>query len=366
MKRLLDDYVFDERMRYESHMLIYVPEGGMELRIGGITGAAVLVALLATTDEGDARGIALESDEQRKEFYRRYEVEVRRDNGGLFRTEVQALSDSYIEFTGEDNTLYRLCAHNDRLYDLAVGLIVEYMQRLVREEAEGHIYDAVEWRQPFCEWLYDAAFVETRRQRLFSIDWTDAAEVCTFAEALRTGEEEETDTPTFLFEGLSADQLIRSYYEWLHLQMQQAVSVYPDSAAQMAKLRPEILRQETDDRFLHARIARLSPENINLFHRWMNKWRDFITGQLGTSEPVSMSKRTPSQELFLDAVLPVPKENSYVSVREYIQERCRYDETFRTYYTTRTLTRFCEQLTILFGWYVNPNHLGKRLKNTKK
>ena len=161
MKRLLDDYIFDDTLRYEGHKLIYRDADGMEIVLGGMMGAAVLCTLLDNTDEGDARGIAIDSEAQRAEFFNRYEREVRRDNGGLFTTEVEALSNAYMKLAGSD-ALLRIC-RNDRLFDLAFGLVVDYMQRLVIEQVCPHIYDAVPWRMPFAQWLFDAGYAETMR-----------------------------------------------------------------------------------------------------------------------------------------------------------------------------------------------------------
>lgn len=127
MKRLLDDYIFDDTLRYEGHKLIFRDADGMEIVLGGMMGAAVLSALLDNTDEGDARGIAIDSEAQRVEFFNRYEREVRRDSGGLFTTEVEALSAAYIELAGTD-ALLRIC-RNDRLFDLG-----NYAHRFIMRE----------------------------------------------------------------------------------------------------------------------------------------------------------------------------------------------------------------------------------------
>lgn len=365
MKRLLDDYIFDDTLRYEGHKLIYRDADGMEIVLGGMMGAAVLSALLDNTDEGDARGIAIDSEAQRVEFFNRYEREVRRDNGGLFTTEVEALSAAYIELAGTD-ALLRIC-RNDRLFDLAFGLVVEYMHRLVIEQVCPHIYDAVPWRMPFAQWLFDAGYAETMRQHLLTIQWTDPAAVYALAQELNSDQDSDTVEPTFIFEGEKAELLMSDYFRWLWTQVQAQAAMMPDEKVQLAQLKPEVFKQETNWDFIKPELKDLAPEDLNLFRKWMAQWTDFITKQLGAAdEPDTKHKKVVNQELFLDNVMSVPEENNYVAVREYILERCLYDKDFHTYYTTRTLTRLCEQLTILFGWYVNPNHLGKRLNSHKR
>ena len=57
---LLADYTIDPRTHYESHRLIYTPENAESIEFGGFLAAAILAALIVDTDEGDARGIALD------------------------------------------------------------------------------------------------------------------------------------------------------------------------------------------------------------------------------------------------------------------------------------------------------------------
>ena len=368
MKRLLDDYIFDDILRYEAHQLVYKPDDTGEIALGGIMGAAVLGALLADTDEGDERGVLLDTPEQRNAFFERYEREVRRDNGGLFTTEVQALSDAYIEITDTDY-LVRIC-RNDRLFDLAFGLAMDYMQRLVIEQVGAHIYEAVPWRVPFAQWLFDAGWAEAQRRHLLAVNWTDPAAVYALARELQPGNEPDPAEPVFLFEGESAERLMNDYFHWLWEQVQAQTSMMPDAAVQLAQLRPEILEKETDWDFIKPELKDLAPDSINLFRKWMNQWTEFVTGKLSDSPqntfPPLAKRPMFCQELFSDNVLSCPRENNYVEVCDYIVERCRYDEPFRTFYKTRTRVQLCEQLTAIFGWYVNPNHLGKRLKKSKK
>ena len=39
--KLLDDYIFDDRLRYEGHKLVYTPEGKAPVIFGGILAASV-------------------------------------------------------------------------------------------------------------------------------------------------------------------------------------------------------------------------------------------------------------------------------------------------------------------------------------
>ena len=368
---LLSDYIIDAHTRYEAHTLIYTPADDMPVELGGMLGAAVLAALLVDTPEGDARGIAVDSTEQREQFFLRYEREVRRENGGLLTTEVQSLSRNYMEMTGTDGMLFTICG-NDRLFDLAIGLMIDYMQRLVREQVCPSIYELVAWREPFAQWLYDAAFIETRRQYLLSINWTDEAAVHALNETLQAADNErKKEEPTFFFEGVSSEHILTSYFQWLWDAVRQQTSVMPDAQEQLAQLCPQILAYETNWDFIRPEIAKLSPEHINLFRKWMTQWTEFVTRKLGehSSQSTFPAQSKPikfQQVLFPDNILSCPEENNYVQVRDYILERCRYDQSFASYYTTHTRVQLCEQLSALFGWVVDANSLGKRLNYNKK
>ena len=58
---------------------------------------------------------------------------------------------------------------------------------------------------------------------------------------------------------------------------------------------------------------------------------------------------------------PIPKENDYNAVREYIAERKKYDEDFRIYWDSHNLKENCVYPTREFGWIVDDHSLGTNL-----
>lgn len=291
---LFSDYIIASDLRYEAHSLIYTQPDEPAIQFRGILAAAILGALIVDTDEGDARGVALDTPDQRNTFFQAYERETRRDNGGLLTTEVQALCEAYMEFTGSEDALARIC-RNDRLLDLAVGLTLEYMQRLVREEVEEHIYDLVPWKTPFAQWLFDAGYVETRRQHLLSIDWTDPASVYALSEEL-TNPSPITPNPLFVFEGEKAVDIMERYLQWLsdeYVAMKQEI---PGAKITNADRR-YILSQETDYGFLADDIATLLPDDQASFRQWMQEWETFLTSQLCPQEEIHFWVKEVPEEL---------------------------------------------------------------------
>ena len=365
---LLSDYIIDARTRYEEHHLIYeTEEETLELR--GFLAAAILGALLSVTDEAEVRGIVLDSQEGRNDFFRCYEKEMLADNGGLFHTEVEALNEAYLPFVGREELLLRIC-RNDRLLDLAARLTVEYMQRLVREQVCEHIYDFVPWTTPFAQWLFDAGHAETRRQELLALDWTSPVEVFELSERFFKDQRLTTNdpSPTFVFEGLSAEQVLNGYWEWLWGEAQKEAEMYPDKNVRLAKIKQMILENETDYDFLKPEMKHFSAEAHNLFRAWMNNWTEFVRGKIQPQKP-KQQKKEEGQLFFPDEVLKCPTEDmeeKYAATREYVKERCKYDAKFRFFAKKSKFAEFCRQLTMLFGWYVDPNSLRKSLKRKPK
>ncbi len=360
MKRLLENYTFDARMRYEAHTLFYTPEDGETIELRGFLAAAILAALLVDTDEGDARGIALDTPEQREELFARYEREVRRDDWGYLSAEVNQLRDNYVQLAVDSITLHDICPNN-RLLELAMDVTVAYMQHLVLKIYRDHIWEVMPWEMPFPQWLIDAARVETRRQRYLQTDWTDPALVHELACYM---EKDEPEEPIFVFEDEEAADIMARYWDWLWNFAQKDAAVFPDSKVVMADYKQLILKEETDWDFIKPEMKDFKPEQINLFRKWMNQWKEFVEQKI--EPPVSTRKKDIRQELFLDDVLPVPPERNYVEVKKYIRERCKYDKEFEKYFKAHKRTDFCDQLTLLFDWYVDPNALGKRMNSKAK
>ena len=364
MKQLLADYIFSDTLRYENHRLIYGSTAENRMELGGFLGAAVLGALLYGKDESRERNMILNTSEGRKQFFKRYEDETLQENGGYFNTEVQTLSEAYIELNGDLTVLFAICG-NERLYDLAFGLMVDYMEMLVEEQVREHIYDLVPWTQPFAQWLYEAGFVEKRRQHLLAIDWTDPAGVYALAEFLRKPTEE--TEPTFVFNDLSSDQVLNGYWEWLWNAAQTEANLYPDSKVRLAQFKENILQTETNYDDLKHEIGKLQPEQINLFREWMNKWVDYVKEKIKPETPKQQKKE--EQLFFSDNVLKCPTEDTkekYAATREYIKERKRYDKEFGKFVKNASHAKLCRQLSLLFGWYVDPDSLRKSLLRSPK
>lgn len=269
---LLNDYIFSDTLRYKAHRLIYAAEE-QPIELTGMLAAAIFAALLVDTAEGDARGVAVDGDAQREQFFLRYEREVRREDWGYLSAEIRQLSDAYVQLTLADISLSSLCP-NIRLLDLAMNLVVAYMRRLVKEVFGTHVWEALPWHAPFAQWLWDASRVETRRQRFIQTDWTDPAMVTQLADMPDEGE-----LPSLFFEGEQASGIMDRYFQWLWAEYQSMKSEQPRAKITMAD-RNYILHQETDWHFMEAELADYDEQTHREWQRWMTDWQDFLTRQL--------------------------------------------------------------------------------------
>ena len=273
MKQLLADTIFSDRLRYEGHRLVYMLEEEEPIELGGFLAAAILAALIVDTDEGEARGIALDTDEEQQAFFLRYDKETRRDDWGYLSAEIVQLRDNYIQIAVGDHCLKELCP-NLRLLDLAMNLTVTYMQRLVKDIYRDHIWEVMPWKTNFPQWLIDAARVETRRQRYFHTDWTDAAIVNELAEM-----PDETERPTFYFEAEKGADIMERYLEWFS-EVFVAMKEELPGAKITSDDRKYIFEQETDWAFLCDEIAQLSPAEQKEWKHWCKEWTTFLKDRL--------------------------------------------------------------------------------------
>ena len=270
---LLSDYIIDARTRYEGHTLFYTPDQGATIELRGFLAAAILAALIVDTDEGDARGIVLDTPEQWEDFFARYEKEVLRDDWGYLSAEVEQLRENYVQIAVGPTTLTDLCP-NKRLLALAMDMTVAYMQHLVMKNFGEHIWEVMPWKIPFAQWLIDAARVETRRQRFLRTDWTDAPSVDQLADM-----PDETELPTFFFEGEKASDIMERYLLWLsdeYVAMKQEIP----GAKITSSDRKYIFAQETDWAFLSDEIGRLDASEQEEWNQWKREWTKFLTERL--------------------------------------------------------------------------------------
>ena len=84
------------------------------------------------------------------------------------------------------------------------------------------------------------------------------------------------------------------------------------------------------------------------------------------SDNLSDSPSSPASDNRPENIIPIPKEGKYSKVREYIKERSRFDDEFKTFVKERSLRDLCTRLTKEFGWFVDEHSLGSNLNRHRK
>ena len=79
-----------------------------------------------------------------------------------------------------------------------------------------------------------------------------------------------------------------------------------------------------------------------------------------TSESVSEAG------LAAEQILGIPHEGKYTEVRQYIEERCRFDEEFKQFVSNNTRVALCQRLSNEFRWTVDHYALGRNINRKRK
>ena len=285
---MLEDYIINEQIRYENH---YLKVAQTDIEIGGVTGAALLSALIVDTEEGARRGIAIDTQMEQMAWIAKYEREVRRDEWGLIGTEVELLHNAHIELATSEVRWADICP-NVRLLDLALHLVMTYMQYLSVETFKNHIWECCSWKAPFAQWLMSAAQEEKRRQQFLRMDWTDPVQVNELYEDLQR----ETNELVFIFEGEDAEDIYKRYFTWLWSVYQAQVREIPGERPRSVKHRNFVVEQETDWTFMAEEIKGLDDAQQQLWAQWMINWQKYITKHLKPEKPVLFWEKEVSEE----------------------------------------------------------------------
>lgn len=301
---LLEDYIFDDHLRYEGHKLIYTfPEPTEEpIVIGGILGAAILCVRLINTDDQKSREIVLDQKLHYEPFFIRYEQEVIGDDWGYISAELEQLDLAYLElFSQEQVNIGTLCP-NIRQLSIAMDVLQTYMHRIAVEQYGEHIYDFVPWTMPFAQWLINAAQAEPLRQRFLTMAWTDPALVHALAEDIEKGKQLE---PLCVFDGEQAADIMQRYWDWLWDTAQQQAALFPDTKGKIAEYKQLILNEENNYYYLKPEMKDFPEEQLKLFDEWVNGWIEFVEEKIKPKKPITFWTKNVTdeqQETLLDYI----------------------------------------------------------------
>ncbi len=327
MKQLLSNYIFSDHLRYEAHQLIYTPESGEPIVLGGILGAALLCVRLLNTEEQKERGFFLHEELRYEPFFVQYDSEVIADDWGYIEAELEQLDSAYIELLSNEEVFIETFCPNKRQLSIALDVVATYMRRITTEQYGEHIFELVPWTTPFAQWLFNAAQAESQRQRFLLMDWNDPAQVHELACYMEKGEHDEA---LFVFDGEEAADILARYWEWLWKTAQKEAALYPDSNVVMADYKQLILREETDYDFIKPEMKDFTPDQINLFRKWMNQWTAFVNRKIKPEKEITFWTKDiteEQQETLLDYIKSQerqPQRYKCLAVAVYVLRQLGY------------------------------------------
>jgi len=292
---MLENYIFDDHLRYEGHKLIYTFAEPTEepIVIGGILGAAILCVRLINTDEQKSREIVLDEQLHYEPFFIRYEQEVIADDWGYISAELEQLDLAYMELYSQDQVNINTLCPNIRQLNIAMDVVQTYMHRIAVEQYGEHIYDLVPWTMPFAQWILNAAQAEPLRQRFLNMAWNDPPLVHTLAEDTEKGRQVE---PLCVFDGEQAADIMQRYWDWLWDFVQKQAALFPDSKGKIAEYKQLILNEENNYYYLKPEMKNFTPDQLKLFDEWVDGWIAFVEEKIKPKKPITFWTKTVTEE----------------------------------------------------------------------
>ena len=109
------------------------------------------------------------------------------------------------------------------------------------------------------------------------------------------------------------------------------------------------------------KIETLSQEELEDFRRTLFEGMDYEVAQWEKEIKEAKEFKEKQPKAKHQDILPIPPEGKYNKVREYIEERKKFDEEFKSKTEHLNLRQMSDFLSDEFGWLVNENSLGKNI-----
>ena len=89
-----------------------------------------------------------------------------------------------------------------------------------------------------------------------------------------------------------------------------------------------------------------------------NSVADILRQLEANEQPAQPDRYETAEEIESEPILAIPQKNKYTQVRQYINERCRFDAEFKEFVENHSRVDLCKRLSNEFGWFVDEHHLG--------
>ena len=136
-----------------------------------------------------------------------------------------------------------------------------------------------------------------------------------------------------------------------------------DTHNQILQLQEENTRLVSENIQLKYTITKMENQQNNQYLAPVYQGCTFTTTTNNYYQPPAPAQESkPENALY---VIPVPEEGNYNAVREYIEERKKYDKVFAQFCRSNTRKRVCEFLSDEFGWIVDEHSLGANMNRNR-
>jgi hypothetical protein len=169
------------------------------------------------------------------------------------------------------------------------------------------------------------------------------------------------------------EALRRDRDRWAQMAMEQAEYIQQlEQEVKYYKTQMEMKKQEPQQKpnitiENHGKLTFIAEQNNDVHDN--HGCNIYLTPQEeGMSEGVKdlTSESVSEAGLAAEQILCIPHEGKYTEVRQYIDERSRFDEEFKQFVANNTRVALCQRLSKEFRWTVDHYALGRNINRKRK
>ena len=159
------------------------------------------------------------------------------------------------------------------------------------------------------------------------------------------------------------EALRRDRDRWVQTAMEQAQYIRQlEQELNYYKTQPDMKKQEHKPSITienHGKLTLIAEQNNDIHDN--HGCNIYLTPQ-----EEETTEETDEAELTAEHILGTPREGRYTEVRQYIDERSRFDEEFKQFVANNTRVALCRRLSKEFGWVVDHYALGRNINRKRK
>ena len=164
------------------------------------------------------------------------------------------------------------------------------------------------------------------------------------------------------------EALRRDRDRWVQTAMEQAQYIRQlEQELNNYKTQPDMKKQEHKPSITienHGKLTLIAEQNNDIHDN--HGCNIYLTPQEEETTEEETAEETDEAELTAEQILGTPREGRYTEVRQYIDERSRFDEEFKQFVANNTRVALCQRLSKEFRWTVDHYALGRNINRKRK